>query len=274
MFASALIVCREVMEAALVVGIVMASTRGLAMRGRYVAAGLVGGLGVAIVIALFAARLSTAFAGMGQELFNAAILFAAVAMLGWHNIWMGRHGREIAQRLSLLGRDVAAGRRSLTALAIIVGLAVAREGSEVVLFLFGVAASEGGQALPIALGSAIGVVAGAAIGGAVFFGLTRVPQRLFFRVTTWLIAFLAAGMAAQGAHFLVEADMLPTLGDVVWDTSPLLSDDSLFGRFLHGLVGYTAQPSGIQLLFYAATLAVLAWFTRQAAAKPVSTGKA
>ncbi|MBI1779134.1 MAG: FTR1 family protein [Proteobacteria bacterium] len=274
MFASALIVCREVMEAALVIGIVMASTRGLALRGRFVAAGVAGGLGVAVLLAFFAGQLSASFAGVGQELFNASVLFAAVVMLAWHNIWMSRHGKEIAQRLSLVGRDVAAGRRSLAALAIIVGLAVMREGSEVVLFLFGVAAAEGGQAMPIVLGSAIGVLAGAAIGFALFFGLTRVPQRLFFRVTTWLIAFLAAGMAAQGAQFLVAADLLPALGDAVWDSSALLSEDSLAGRFLHGLIGYTAQPSGIQLAFYAVTLVALAWFTRQASAKPVNSGKA
>jgi high-affinity iron transporter len=274
MFASALIVCREVMEAALVIGIVMASTRGLDGRGRVVLAGLAGGLALAVLVALFAGQVSAAFAGTGQELFNATVLFAAVVMLGWHNVWMGRHGRELAERLSLLGRDVSAGRRSLMALAVIVALAVAREGSEVVLFLFGIAAAEGGRLMPIVIGSLVGLLAGVAIGGALFLGLARVPQRLFFRVTTWLIAFLAAGMAAEGARFLAQADWLPSLGQEIWDSSGLLSDRSLAGRFLHGLIGYTAQPSGIELVFYAATLLALVLLTRAAQPKKVNSRKA
>jgi high-affinity iron transporter len=183
------------------------------------------------------------------------VLFTAVAMLAWHNIWMKQHGREMAREAADLSRAVASGSRPLYALAIVVGVAVLREGSELVLFLYSIAASgSGGEAVPMLSGSALGLAAGVAVGATLYFGLLRVPMKHLFAVTSWLILLLAAGLASQGAAFLVQADVLPELSPMVWDTSSVLADDSMLGRVLHTLIGYTAQPSGIQLVFYAATL--------------------
>jgi high-affinity iron transporter len=191
---------------------------------------------------------------MGQEMFNAAVLFAAVGMLGWHNIWMTRHGREMAGAATRLGAAVRAGREPLWALSFAVGLAVLREGSEIVLFLYGIAATEGGGIGAMALGGALGLAAGVAAGAGMYLGLISIPLRHLFAVTSWLVLLLAAGMAAQAAAFLVQADLLPAFGDALWDTSFLLDEKSIVGRVLHTLVGYTAQPAGIQLMFYIATL--------------------
>ena len=170
-----------------------------------------------------------AVAGMGQELFNAAILLAAVAMLGWHNIWMTRHGREMALAANRLGSEVREGARPLWALALVVGLAVLREGSEVVLFLYGIAATAEGAG-GMALGGALGLAGGATAGAALYYGLVSIPLRHLFAVTGWMILLLAAGMAAQAAAFLTQADLLPPLGNELWDTSFLLTDDSLVGK--------------------------------------------
>jgi high-affinity iron transporter len=145
----------------------------------------------------------------------------------------------------------------LWALAFAVGLAVLREGSEVVLFLYGIAAAGSGSVAAMALGGALGLAFGVAAGAALYFGLVRIPLRHLFSVTSWLVLLLAAGMASQAAAFLLQADLLPPLGSTVWDTSFLLSDQSLFGRVLHTLIGYTAQPAGIQLVFYVVTLLVI-----------------
>jgi high-affinity iron transporter len=103
-------------------------------------------------------------------------------------------------------------------------------------------------------GALIGVGAGIATGGALYVGLLSIPSSRLFAVTGWMILLLAAGMASQGAAFLVQADILPTLGERVWDTTALLSDEGALGRVLHTLVGYTARPYGVQLLFYLVTL--------------------
>ena len=106
-------------------------------------------------------------------------------------------------------------------------------------------------------GVLVGVGAGAAIGTALYLGLLRIPSSRLFAVTGWMILLLAAGMAAQGAAFLVQADILPALGQSVWDTTWLVADESILGRVLHTLIGYTARPYGIQLLFYFATLGAI-----------------
>jgi high-affinity iron transporter len=194
--------------------------------------------------------------GMGQELFNATVLFLAVAMLGWHNIWMQRHGRELAAQMSAVGAAVSAGARPLYAVAIAVGLAVLREGSEVVLFLYGIA-SGGTAAVDLALGGAIGLGLGVLAAVALYAGLLRLSTKYLFVVTSWMILLLAAGMAAGCAKFLSQAGWLPSLGNTLWDTSWLLSESTPLGQVLHVLIGYVARPSGVQLAFYAGTIVIV-----------------
>ena len=257
MLATAIIVFREVLEASLIIGIVMAASRGVPRRGVWVAGGIAGGIAGAVVVAAAAETIAAALEGIGQEIFDAAVLFAAVAMLGWHNIWMSRHGRELAADADRLGGEVRSGSRPLWALAIAVGLATLREGSEIVLFLYGIAAAGDGSGAAMALGGALGLLAGAAAGGALYLGLVRIPLHRLFVVTSWLILLLAAGMASQGAAFLLQADLLPPLGANLWDTSSVLTENSVLGKVLHTLIGYTAQPAGIQLVFYVATVLLI-----------------
>ena len=268
MIATFIIVFREVLEAALVVGIVMAASRGVAKRGWWVSGGCAAGVLGALVVAIFASQISSLVAGVGQEIFNSAILFAAVSMLGWHNIWMSRHGRELAMEATQLGKDVVTGARPLYALATVCAIALLREGSEVVLFLYGIAVGGGAGAANMAIGGAFGLAAGAAVGAAMYFGLLSIPVRHLFTATSWLILLLAAGMASQGAAFLAAANVLPSLGDRVWDTSALLTERSLLGQVLHVLTGYTARPAGIQLVFFFATLIVIGSLMRWTGKRP------
>ncbi|HZR62931.1 MAG TPA: FTR1 family protein [Xanthobacteraceae bacterium] len=257
MLAALLIVFREVFEAGLIVGIVMAVTAGVAGRGRWVTAGVAAGVIGACVVALFTGGLSELFGGNGQEVFNAGILSFAVIMLTWHNVWMARHGRELAAELTAAGEAVVAGSKSLAALAVVVAIAVLREGSEVVLFLYGVAAAQGGASWSMALGGGIGLVLGSLVCLATYLGLVTIPARYLFGVTSTLIAFLAAGLAAQAIAFLQQAAIVTALDETVWDTSWLLSDSSFLGRALHTLIGYVDQPTALQLIVYAGTLAVI-----------------
>src|SRR5271168_64129 len=141
MLGALIIVFREIIEAGLIVGIVLAVTKGLAGSRIAIAAGVLVGVAGASLVAAFAGAIGEALAGIGQEVFNASILLLAVAMLTWHNVWMASHGRELAAQVQSVGAEVRAGTRSLAALAIVVAVAVMREGSEVALFLYGLAAS-------------------------------------------------------------------------------------------------------------------------------------
>src|SRR6267154_2277304 len=216
MIAALIIVFREVFEAGLIVGIVLAVTRTVPHRNQWIGGGVLAGVLLACVVAAFAGALSNLFAGMGQELFNALIL----------------------------------------ALAVVVGVAVLREGSEVVLFLYGVLAAGTDTTLGVALGGLLGLALGAMICVLTYLGLVSIPARTLFATTTVLISLLAAGMAAQAAAFLEKANWLTALDNVVWDSGWLLSDSSLPGKALHTLIGYTDQPTAMQLMVYLAILAV------------------
>jgi high-affinity iron transporter len=262
MLATLIIVFREVIEAGLIVGIVLAATQGVPRRGLFVTYGVVAGVVGACLVAGFAGKIASFFQGSGQEIFNASILLLAVCMLTWHNVWMAGHGRAMAQEMKAVGAEVAAGEKSLAALAIVVGVAVLREGSEVVLFLYGIASAGGTSNAAMLLGGALGVIAGAGVSALMFFGLLQIPAGKLFSVTAWLITLLAAGMAAQAVLFLQQAGYLQLLQSTVWDTSWLLSQDSIAGRLLHTLIGYNDSPNGAQLIVYAGTIAIIMGLTR------------
>jgi high-affinity iron transporter len=257
MLATAVIVFRETIEAALVVSIVMAATYGVARRELWVGTGVALGLLGACVMAAFAGAIASAAEGIGQELLNASILMLAVLMLGWHSVWMSQHGREIGREMGEVGRAVAGGDRPLYALAVAVGVAVLREGSETVLFLYGVASSGDEGAAQLLSGGLVGGVAGIAAGLLLYRGLLRIPLGHLFSVTNAMILLLTAGLAAQAAGFLVQVDLIPSLGGPVWDSTWLLSEKSLVGKVLHTLVGYESRPAGVQVLSYVVVLGVL-----------------
>ncbi len=257
MLASLIIVFREVFEAGLVVGIVLAATQGIARRGAWLAGGVLAGLAGAGLLALFAGALERSLSGSGQEVFNACVLIAAVLMLGWHQTWMAAHARQHAGEMKALGQQVALGHRSLLGMAIVVAVAVLREGSEVVLFLYGIAAT-GNEGWPaLMLGGMFGVALGALVSFVLYRGLVAIPVRRLFSVMSWLIALLAAGMAGQAAAILAGADLIPAFGYQLWNTSWLMPENSLPGRTFHALIGYSAKPMGVQLAAWILVLAAM-----------------
>ena len=274
MLAALIIVFREVFEAGLIVGIVLAVTSSVPNRNRWIGGGVLAGVLAACLVAAFAGALSQLFAGMGQELFNASILCIAVVMLTWHNVWMAHHGREMAGELRAVGQAVADGTKSLLALAVVVGVAVLREGSEVALFLYGVAASDGGSALSLALGGLLGLALGVGVCLLTYFGLMRITPKALFATTTVLITLLAAGMAAQAVAFLERANWLNSLDTVVWDSAWLLPETSIAGRTMHTLIGYTDQPTEMQLLVYVAVLIATFMLMRFAGSQPAKPAPA
>jgi len=254
---SAIIVFRETLEAALIIGVIAAATRNLPARNAWMSGGIAAGIAGALVVAALTGQIAEMAEGAGQELLNAGILGLAAAMLAWHNIWMARHGAQLARDARRLGQDVVSGNREMSTLGLVIALAVLREGSETALFLYGLLTGGGESFATVIGGGGVGLLVGTLAGYGLYAGFLRIPAHLFFRATNALILLLAAAMASQSARFLVQADLLPSLGSPLWDTSRLLDNASLLGRFLHALIGYEAMPSGIQVVFYAATLALI-----------------
>lgn len=257
MLAALIIVFREVMEAGLIVGIVAAVTRGVPGARLFISGGVAIGVAGATLLAVFAGAMANAIQGIGQELFNAGVLGLAVVMLAWHNIWMASHGREMAAELKSAGQAVKTGSATLFSLGAVVAIAVLREGSEVVLFLYGVFASGQENVLSVASGGVMGLLAGALLGWLSYAGLVRIPPRYIFSFTGGLITLLASGLAAQATAFLEQAGLINTLSDTAWDTSAYLSESSIPGRMLHVLIGYSEAPTRMELVAYLVTLVTI-----------------
>lgn len=253
MFSIAIVIFREVLEIALILGVLLAATKGLPKRSPWVWLGLVAGIAGSIVIAMFADAIAQVCGGMGQEMMNAAILFIAAFLIAWTVLWMTKHGRELTQHFKQVGKAVISGKRPMYTLAFVVALSVLREGAEIVMFTYS-AIVTGGKVYQLVMGGLLGTCAGVAVGMAIYYGLMKVPTRQIFTVTSWLLIFLVAGMMAQGFGFLAAAGKVPELIPTIWDTSRFVAQDSTLGKVMHALLGYTERPSGIQMLIYCLTI--------------------
>jgi high-affinity iron transporter len=251
MYGVSIFVLREVFEIVLIITVMLAATRELQNRSPYIWGGIAAGALGAGIIAAFTSKISQWAGGMGQEILNATILLTAAAMIGWTAVWMRVHGRELAGSLK-----EAASNRSMWILFFIIALAVFREGAEMVLFSFA-ANAQGTSWLDIAKGAIIGIIGGTIIGGLFYTGMIRLFARHFLSITSTLLAFLAAGLAAKGVYYLAMIGMLPELGYQIWDSSSFIRNESILGESLGVLVGYNATPSGIELLTYALMLALI-----------------
>jgi high-affinity iron transporter len=258
MFGSAIIVFRESLEAALLIGIIAASTRGLALRDRWLSIGIGAGILGSIVVAGLTESIAEMAGGAGQELFKAGVLGIAILMIGWHNVWMASHSKEMAGKAKSIGSEIRNGAQELSAIGIAIALTVLREGSEAALFIQGMLASTPNSTGIVLLGALLGLIAGTSLGVVTYFGLLRIPLRRFFSVTNTLLLLLSAGLASQMAKFLIQADIIPSLATPIWDTSWILPVGSTLGSAFYILLGYEDKPSAMQAIFYITTFVCIA----------------
>lgn len=252
-----IVVFREILEISLIVGILTAVTKNIPGRTKWIASGLLIGLTGSAALAFFTDKISETFDGLGQEIFNGIILATAAIMISWTVIWMQKHAKSISGELKHLSKSIKDGKAPLYSLLFVVLFSTLREGAEVVLFAYssyisGVAIDQ------IFLGLFIGLSLGISFGFALYFGMLKIFGKYFFMVTTWILIFLASGIMAQAFGFWINADLLPALGNPLWDTSEILSQTSIFGKFLHIFLGYIDRPAGLQLIAYLVNLSVLA----------------
>ena len=266
MFATALIVFRETLEAALFVGIVAAATRGVPGRVRWLSGGVALGVMGALGLAAGAEYIGAWADGIGQDLVNALILGVAFAMLAWHCIWVSTHGREMSRDARELGGSVSTGTRPPWALVVAVGLSVLREGAETVLFVAGLATGAQASAASMVPAAVIGIAGGSFLGLLIYLGLSRVKPLRLFQITNALILVLAAAIASQLAKALAQSGVVALWTSPIWDSSSVLATDSALGSMLHALAGYDAQPSGLQVLFYVGAVLLITagtWLVRR-----------
>jgi len=242
----------------LVVGILMAATRGMPGSRQWIGLGVFGGLTGAVFFGLFMEQMENSFKGDGEFIFNAAVLLLASALISWTVFWMSRHGGEMSARMKQVGSSVKEGELPGRVLAIVALSAVMREGSEAAFFLFGAAQGIGEEGWSMLIGGLTGAAAALLVGGLLYFGLVRIPIKQLFSIAGWLLMLLAAGMVSQATWNLVAIEWLPPVVDTLWNSSSVLSQESLLGEVLHVLIGYDDQPSGLQVIVFVVSLAILA----------------
>lgn len=252
----AIVVFREILEVSLILGILTAATKEIPGRTKWILTGLGLGLIGSLLLAISTDKISESLNGMGQEFFNGLILLAASVMIGWTVLWMQKHAKSISGELKRLGNSVREGKKPLYILAVVVLLSTLREGMEIVLFSYSYYIS-GTEISEIIFGAAIGILSGAAIGCALYLGMLKAFGKYFFIVTTWILIFLSAGIAASGIGFWINAEIVPALANPAFDASRILSQQSVFGKFLHIFFGYIDQPAGAQLIAYFVVLITL-----------------
>lgn len=269
------VVWRESVEALLVVGILYAWLKNGdedAQRGiPYLWTGV--GLGVLAAVALGAALVgfTGVLSGDAQDYFQTAMVLIACVLIVQMVLWMKKHGRtlkrDMEQSLALSARD-----SNWWGVAALVALAIAREGSETVIFLYGIGFGQSGHvdasqilAVVIGLGLAFLTFYLLQLGGKVF------SWRHFFRVTEIMLLFLGAGLFQTGVDKLIDKELLPTLVDQVWNTSALLDDSSTFGSLVATLTGYRAHPALMNLIAYAVYWGVVWLLVRRASRQPLQT---
>ena len=202
---------------------------------------------VSVVVGLALNGLGVAFGGRGEEIFEGVAMLLAAAVLTWMIFWMQRQGRQMQRELEAdVRRATATG--SAWALFSLAFVAVVREGIETVLFL--TAAAFSATPTQTLIGGALGLAIAVVLGWLMFVAGKRLDVRAFFRVTSVLLLFLAAGLVAHGVHGLQEAALLPTLVEHVWDINFILDENGIGGALLKALFGYNGNPSLLEAIVY------------------------
>jgi high-affinity iron transporter len=273
MIQTLLIMWRETLEAALIVGILLTylgrSGQRAGMRWVWL------GAGAAVAAAVACAAASRGAIAMldpdTQEVLQAGILFVAVAVLSWMIVWMNRHARAIRGDLHQKADRALAGGR-LVGLATIAFVAVFREGVEAVLFLWGVVLERASLAvMPLLAAGVAGALLAVATAWLFFRGFSFLSLPTFFRVTGVLLVFVAAGLLASGVNKLIALDYLPPIVPQVWNTSWLVRDGSAVGAILGALMGYRSRPSLLEVLVFVAYFPPMLWALRRRVSSPPSS---
>lgn len=251
-----IVVFREIIEISLIIGILSAATKGILYRERYIAGGLMLGVLGSVALAYTMDNISSMVDGDGQEIFNGIVLILASLLITWTVIWMQKHSKSLSGELKALANKVRTGDKTILSLLLVTTLSVLREGSEIVLFTYGIFMT-GISFAQLMMGFFAGMLCGSLCGLALYYGMMKIFGRYFFKITTWILVFLSCAILSQGVGYLVSVEVVPSIIDPIWDSSGLISDQSIVGKILNICIGYIDQPSATVVIAYIVNFLVL-----------------
>ena len=260
----AFVVWRESVEALLVIGILNAwlgRQPDVARRGRtFLWAGVAAGLVAAFVLGAVFIVFGEAIPDDAQQAYQAAAVLLAAALIVQMVFWMRKHGRTLKRELETALQEAAA-RSGWWAVFALAAIAVAREGTETAVFLFGTlaAARSSANAGPVIAIMLMGFVLALATYYVLQVGSRILSWRVFFRITEVMLLFLAASLLMTGADYLGDLGIVPKLSGRLWDSSALLPDGGPLGGLVGSLTGYRARPDLVEVLVYGLYWGAIYW---------------
>ncbi|MDX1924716.1 MAG: FTR1 family protein [Rickettsiaceae bacterium] len=252
-----IIVFREFLEISLLIGLLSSVGKNIKDFKIILVSGIMLGVFGASLLAFFTDQISNSLEGAGGEIFDAIVILMTVVLLCATLVWMRKASHKIKQKASSLASEMRDDIYSKTMFTILISTTIFREGAEIVLLLHSFYTIAKDEALNYINGFALGALAGILCGVAFYIGLFKFASRYIFSITSFLMTFIAAGLATEAAKILSSVGIISDLGGILWDTSPYIDDASIVGRFLKVFIGYTAKPTGIELVFYLSTLAII-----------------
>ncbi|MBK1616286.1 FTR1 family iron permease [Rubrivivax gelatinosus] len=265
-----IVVWRESLEAMLVIGVLLAwiarqPEPAPLRRGLW--AGAAGGLLLAALLGAATFLVQSELQGEALEIFQIVMVFVAAALIVQMVLWMRKHGRGMRREL-----ERQAGQASgALGVGLVTAFAVAREGAETVVFLYGLGLESGGGALLANAGAAAtGFVLAAATAWLIARGSRLLSYRTLFAISEVLLLLIAASLLAGGIDRMIGMDWIPPLLDPVWDSSALLDDGSGIGRVLADFLGYRARPSASVLIGYLVFWSLTLWALWRTGRRPAA----
>jgi len=274
MLSSFLITLREGLEAALIIGIILAYLARTDNRQAFKPVWL--GVSLAVLVSLIAGVLifflAGEFTGRAEEIFEGFAMFIAAGVLTWMIFWMRKQAIDIKAHLHAQVESALGGTSSL-GLVVLAFVVVVREGIETVLFLFA-ATRVAESAVLFTIGGFVGLVIALGIGYSIYKGSSRLNLRVFFNMTSLVLILFAAGLLAHGIHEFIEAGFIPPVVEHLWDINHILSEKSTFGLFLKAILGYNGNPALVEVIAYFCYLgfALGGYFLLGTARKEVEAG--
>lgn len=268
-----IVVWRESLEAMLVIGVLLAwiarqPDPGRLRRGLW--SGVGAGLALAVALGFATFAVQSQFEGAALETFQLGMVLFAAVLIVQMVLWMHRHGRNMKRQLE----EQASRASGVIGVGAVTALAVAREGAETVVFLYGLGLEAGGAKLLGMLGfAAAGFGLAAATAWLVARGARFLSYRTVFRASEILLLLIAGSLLASGIDRMIGMDWLPPLLDPVWDSSALLDDGRGAGRLVADFLGYRARPSGTLLIAYAAFWSLVLWRLGRSDRMPAGSGR-
>ncbi len=254
MFTIAVVIFRESLEIALLLGVITAVTKPIKNSRRYIIAGALAGVSIASIMAFFASSITEAFGGLGDELVDAGVILFTAALISWTVVWMQGYNRSIRKHLGDLSEKINSNTSSKAMLSVVVAMTIMREGMEIILFVYSISSAHNITMTEYVWGLLVGSAAGFTTGIILYKGLINFSGKFIFKISTILLILIAAGLSAQAAGILTSIGVIEILSDQLWDSSWLIDDRSTVGKLLSITIGYDSRPNIMQIIFYFSTV--------------------